>query len=516
MDNNIVSNFNEYVKKYPLYSKEAIVNLMVEDGIISPATAKKIKSGMSLFLLEKPAWKTNVEEDLSYTKAMGATFSKTKPKEEVPQTKFNRNIENTFQSDTQGDCWLLSDINAMRNTEWGREIIRNAIVPDGKGGVTIKFPGSPLAQKNFHISPKEIAAAKASGHYSTGDDDMIALELATEKLSKQMVKKGLAERVDKFDDVIGHPSYLTNIKLDKKNIDNAYLSISTLLTGRQRVEVDFLLGVKGSENILKYISQNPGKTAAVCTFDHYKDIFGTRDEDDPVHGNHAYAIQKIIYGKEVVVIDPYHTDKPIRLSWEKFINDVETIYAGAKDNTTYNALKKSVPAEHDTIRQQDHEQRLKSLKDIKNRRIAEETKRKNEKIDYEVKNIMSGLKFLKDDIKSNEERFGPDLYLNYNNYKSAMDKVNKDNVVKLLKTYPGLIRDLDTYKSGWGNGDDKKALIEPVINALTERAREAKIDNNTITQFRKNCMKELDAMFYTNIDVVISEVQNLLNLIGNK
>ena len=129
---------------------------------------------------------------------------------------------------------------------------------------------------------------------------------------------------------------------------------------------------------------------------------------------------------------------------------------------------------------------------------------------------MSGLKFLKDDIKANEERFGPDLYLNYNNYKSAMDKVNKDNVVKLLKTYPGLIRDLDTYKSGWGNGDDKKTLIEPVINALTERAREAKIDNNTITQFRKNCMKELDAMFYTNIDVVISEVQNLLNLIGNK
>ena len=86
MDNNIVSNFNEYVKKYPLYSKDAIVNLMVEDGIISPETAKKIKSGMSLFLLEKPAWKTNVEEDLSYTKAMGATFSKTKPKEEVPQT----------------------------------------------------------------------------------------------------------------------------------------------------------------------------------------------------------------------------------------------------------------------------------------------------------------------------------------------------------------------------------------------------------------------------------------------
>ena len=516
MDNNIISSYNEYLKKYPLYSKDAIVNLMVEDGVISPEVAKKIKAGVSLFLLEKPKWGNEISEDLSYTKAMGATFTGTKTKQQAPATNFNRKIENTFQSDTQGDCWLLSDINAMRLTPWGRQIIHDAIVPDGKGGVTVKLPGSPLPQKNFHISPKEIAEAKASGHYSTGDDDMIALELATEKLSKQLVKKGLAERVDQFDDVIGYPSYLTNIKLDKNKIDNSYLSISTLLTGRKRVETDFLLEVNNSENILKFISQNPGKTAAVCTFNHYKDIFGSRDDNDPVHGNHAYAIQKIDYGKEVIVIDPYHTDKPIRLTWKKFVEDIETIYVAAQDNTTYNALKKSVPPEHDKIRQKDHERRLNDLKKLKQEQTAAQIRFKNEKINSEVTNILDNLKNLKDDIKRNEERFGPDLHLNYDDYKSGMSKVNKDNVIKLLEKYPDLIKDLDTYKSGWGNGEDKKTLIEPIINALVQRAQEAKLDKNTIENFRKKCMKELDAIFYTDIDIVITEVRNLLQLLKNK
>ena len=75
MDNNIISSYNEYLKKYPLYSKDAIVNLMVEDGVISPEVAKKIKAGVSLFLLEKPKWGNEISEDLSYTKAMGATLT---------------------------------------------------------------------------------------------------------------------------------------------------------------------------------------------------------------------------------------------------------------------------------------------------------------------------------------------------------------------------------------------------------------------------------------------------------
>ena len=96
-----------------------------------------------------------------------------------------------------------------------------------------------------------------------------------------------------------------------------------------------------------------------------------------------------------------------------------------------------------------------------------------------------------------------------------MTKVNKDNVIKVLENYPNLISDLDAYKSGWGRGNDKKELIEPIIKALVERATETGIDAKKIENFRKNCMKELDAMFYTDINVINTEVKNMLKTINN-
>ena len=516
MGNDLTASYNAYVQKYPLYSKEAIVDMMVEDGVISPDIAKKVKSGISLFLLQEPNFKSKVEEDFSCAQTLGATFSKTTQKStSVPPTNFNRTIENTFQSDTQGDCWLLSDINAMRLTPWGRQTIHDALVPDDKGGIKVKLPGSPLPQKNFYISPQEIANAKASGHYSTGDDDMIALELATEKLSKQMVAKGIARRVDDFDEVIGYPSYHTNIEINKDKIDNKYLSISYLLTGRERVEVDFLEHGKKAGNILKYIAQNPQKVAGVCTFNHFKDLFGARDKNDPVHGNHAYAIKKIIYGKEAVVIDPYHSDKTITIPWEKFVEDLETVYIATDSNDTHKKLKTLLPPNHDKIRQEQYEEKQEELKQIEKEQLARTTKLKNDKINIETQEILSHLKTLKDDIKSNNERITPNIYLNYDAYKTAMTKVNKDNVIKVLENYPNLISDLDAYKSGWGRGNDKKELIEPIIKALVERATETGIDAKKIKNFRKNCMKELDAMFYTDINVINTEVKNMLKTINN-
>lgn len=97
-----------------------------------------------------------------------------------------------------------------------------------------------------------------------------------------------------------------------------------------------------------------------------------------------------------------------------------------------------------------------------------------------------------------------------------MSKVNKDNVVKLLEKYPDLIRDLDAYKSGWGRGEDKKELIEPIITALAKRAAEMKIDSKEVEAFKKKCMKELDATFYTDVSIIISEARNMLKTLGAK
>ena len=108
----------------------------------------------------------------------------------VEKPNFNRKIEPTKQGN-QGDCWLLSVINSLKDSDWGRKA---AIVSDEDGnGVTVKFPDAPLEEKEFHITAEEIAQAKQSGHYSSGDNDVIARELATEKVIRKMADTGLGK-----------------------------------------------------------------------------------------------------------------------------------------------------------------------------------------------------------------------------------------------------------------------------------------------------------------------------------
>ena len=59
----------------------------------------------------------------------------------VWETSINGEIENTEQGDA-GDCWLLTHINGLRDTKWGKKLIKNAIKPDGAGGAVITFKGA--------------------------------------------------------------------------------------------------------------------------------------------------------------------------------------------------------------------------------------------------------------------------------------------------------------------------------------------------------------------------------------
>ena len=507
MSNEIQSIINNYRQKYPLYNHEALVEQMIKDGAISRDAVNKFKPDTSLFLIDNQ-FNIKSGEKLGITEIMGGYFSSVN--EIPPETSFNRQIENTFQSKTQGDCWLLSDINALNQTDWGKDIIRNAIIPDNNGGVIIRFPGSPIEQKDFQITAQEIQTAKQSGHYSKGDDDMIALELATEKVAKEVVARGIGRRVEDFDEVIGHKSYLTNILLNEKTYE--YLNISKLLTGRDDVVAEFRNGLPESENILKYLAENPENTSAVCTFDHLRDVFGQREKDDPVHGYHAYAVKKIDYGKSVTVIDPYHTDEEINLSWDKFVNDVESVFATAKDDETVEAMKNSLPENYFELKQQKLDESLESLRQTKleQEKILQESKQR--KINFEVEDIINSIQYLEDDIKNNEKRF-PKLYLNFTRYKTAMNKLTKDNILSFLEKEPDIILLLDRYKSGLFNGNDKKELILPIINALAEKAKERNIDDEIVEQFKKTCNKELDAVFYTDEKIIQNEVEKIIEKI---
>ena len=518
--------FNQYQQKYPLYTREAIVELMLDDGVITFDVANKIKSGVSLFLLDNDFFKPN-NNNFSMTEIMGGNFTKTKTK---PKTHFNRRIEPTFQSKKQGDCWLLSDINALNLTEWGKQAIYDAIIPDedGSGGVTIEFNGSPLEQKEIHFSAQDIQEAKDSGKYSSGDDDMVALELATEYTLKNMVKKGFGKRVDDFDKLMGWKSYLFGVVTDEKN--NKQIAISNLL-GIERIDIgvaDVLPGeknyVEAQEKLLKFLANKFDKTASVCTF--INDINGERYKQEEIHGNHAYAIKKIDYGKEVIIIDPYHSNKEIKLTWNKFLEHVESIYTSVQNTNVKKELYKALPIDYEqkkransellrkereknAIKYQEEcrkieEEYLKEIKEIeeqKNAKLIEQNKQRKLKISHAIKVVGQAISKNDDNIINNA---------------GVQNIFNEDTILPILEKYPNIILWIDKLHSGWGNGRSKSNMIFYIVEPLARLANDKGIEQEAISNFRGKCYRESDALFYTDEKVIQSEVEKMVKLIKSK
>lgn len=344
MTSSVQALYTKYQQKYPLYNKEKIVDIMLDDGVITFEMANKIKSGASLFLMDNQFNKVGTRNNnFNITEIFGGDFSTT-PKQS--KTNFNSNIEPTFQSKKQGDCWLLSDINALNTTAWGRQAIRDAIIPDkdGKGGVTVKFKGSPLKEKNIHISALQIESAKQSSNYSKGDDDMIAFELATEITFRKMVSKGIAKRVATDEELQDNKmNYRSYIFYGVATKDFQQYPISKLL-GKESIELNFFIingynsnnSLKEKDKILKFISTQMNNMTTWCAFaGEFKSKY--------IHGNHAYAIKKMEYSKQVILIDPYHSNKEIRMPWSDFTTLIVNVTCSFNDTSLKNKIKQYLP-----------------------------------------------------------------------------------------------------------------------------------------------------------------------------
>lgn len=336
--------FNEYQKKYPLYTRDYIVDLMLDDGIISFDIANKIKSGTSLFLLDNNISKTMNNNSINMTEIFGGNFKNST--KVMPKTNSNRKIETTRQSKNQGDCWLLSGINALNYTDMGRKAIYDAIVPDtdGSGGVTIKFKGSPLKQKNIHITAHQIEKARQRGNYSNGDDDMIAFELATEITLKEMVKQGIAKRGNSDKELkeqgYNYRSYINGGVSTSKyyqypiselfGLKSDYINMY-LFNGRNSANP-----IKDKNVVLKKICQNKSQTAIWCAFN-------CNAVNKYIHGNHAYAVKRMEYGKYAILTDPYIENKEIKLSWKDFEGLVTDINIASNNTQTIRNINNTLP-----------------------------------------------------------------------------------------------------------------------------------------------------------------------------
>ena len=372
-------------------------------------------------------------------------------------TNINGEIENTKQGNT-GDCWLLTNLNCLRDTNWGKKIIKNSIKSDWAGGVIITFKGAKTDKKEFHITVDEIINAHQSGIYSSGDDDVIAMELAVEKylkLYRNQEDKKSGEAIN--GNGLNTAEFAELLSGEKANL---YYSLPA--------QNSFLTEVKRSydekKRILEEIEKNPGKYAVSIGFT------GTTF-DGVMIGNHAYQLQKVITEKNkkyVILVNPHNSSEKIKMDLDKFIqySGLISITEPPNEKTNYNLMS-----------------------DLDRDRA-----------------FIERLKYLNESIGKMENAKDLDL----EQIKDLTKLMNKNNVKYLTKSnLILLIYACDKLKSGWGNGEEKKVLIAPIVDAYCEYAKEQGVAESIIQEVKTACVKELDAMFYTDESVIVKNMQML-------
>ena len=206
-----------------------------------------------------------------------------------------------MQSLETGDCWLLSGVNSLNTTKWGKKIIKDALRPDGEGGVIVTLKGANSPQKEYRVTLSELDKALLSGKYSVGDDDMLAIELAVEKYARKQITDGK----------LG--------KSPEKAIDGGIdRNMMYLLSGTPTH--DFHQKDPYIDSALDKILNNPHKYCAYCSF---------KENTEHLTLNHAYSIKEIKKdsngNKVVVLINPQDSLEPETVPYEEFRSNLQLL-----------------------------------------------------------------------------------------------------------------------------------------------------------------------------------------------
>ena len=152
----------------------------------------------------------------------------------------------------RGDCYLLAEINGIRNTQHGQEILKQNVRTNADGSMTVTLPGAVKFRNKciqdgngdkcevtgtYHITKDALKKAQrlAGDSYSQGDIEIIALEIAMENFRAEMLQtnKNLGNRRTR----LGELEDTTNIEQVQDGTD--YLSggfafeAAFLLTGQK-------------------------------------------------------------------------------------------------------------------------------------------------------------------------------------------------------------------------------------------------------------------------------------------
>lgn len=200
-------------------------------------------------------------------------------------------IQRGKQGQQAGDCWLLSQMNSMAKTDWGKEAFKNGISSNEDGSFTVHFKG---VNQDITISAQEFKKAQKNREMSSGDADALLYEVAVEKYFKE---NDIREGSIKGNSMAG------------KN------SLQYLLTGVEGRETSNLTTV---DVILKSMAQNPENNSNIAATYVYLD---KGIDKEPT--NHVVSIQKVHLNekgnvKTLEVVDSYYPDQVKNLRYNDF------------------------------------------------------------------------------------------------------------------------------------------------------------------------------------------------------
>lgn len=201
----------------------------------------------------------------------------------------NGEIDEAVFQGTKGDCWLLSGVLSLSYTQDGKELIKNSIFQNKNGDYEVWLEG---LGKSYTVSKEELESKNVStlssglglesSSYSTGDDDMLLMELAVEKA----VQEGNNDIVTQSGITGGSAYYLYNAMSDNE-VQYAY--------GDDPIE---------TVNLLNEYAMNQNECAATL---------GITDGFAGLEDNHAYAVKKVTQNTTTLV-NPWDTTEDITIS----------------------------------------------------------------------------------------------------------------------------------------------------------------------------------------------------------
>lgn len=163
----------------------------------------------------------NVATPESEAKKLEAAKAEQIKKEEFTASRANGVLE-SFSQDGKGDCWLISSLKALNNSEVGRATLKECISADSNGNVTVNLKG---VDKTYTVTADEINQVINEGNSAVGDKDAVAIELAFEKY----IKEGIENKQ-------------TNYNENSLNRKRVVVGDDYLYGGRPKVAIETLTG----------------------------------------------------------------------------------------------------------------------------------------------------------------------------------------------------------------------------------------------------------------------------------